>query len=65
MLRISMVSLTYANKSKMVLEKLGYKAKIVHNVTAKGCEYILSVDAPKSTVIDVLKKHNIPVKALL
>ncbi len=65
MLRISMVSLTYANKSKMVLEKLGYKAKIVHNVTSKGCEYILSVDAPKSTVIDVLKKHNIPVKALL
>lgn len=65
MIRVSMISLTYANKSKMVLEKLGYKSNIMHNVTAKGCEYILTVDAPKKIIIDALKKEGIPIKEFL
>lgn len=62
MLRVSMVSLTYANQAKLVLERLGYRPKIVHDVNPKGCVYVLSVDAPKSIVVDTLKKNHIPIR---
>lgn len=65
MLKVSIVSLTYANKSKMVLESLGYKANIIHNVTPNGCEYILTVNAPKSVVISTLQNNGIAIKEFL
>lgn len=65
MLRVSIISLTYANKSKMVLEKLGYNANIIHNVTPSGCEYILTVNAPKSVVKNALQNEGIPIKEFL
>lgn len=65
MLRVSIISLTYANKSKMVLEKLGYNANIIHNVTPSGCEYILTVNAPKSIVASTLQNEGIPIKEFL
>jgi hypothetical protein len=65
MLRISMVSLTYVNKAKKLMDRLGYKSTIVHNVTPKGCEYTLHVDAPQSVVLTTLKREGIPIKRLL
>ena len=65
MIKVSMISLTYANKSKVVLEKLGYKSNIIHNVTKNGCEYVLIVDAPRNVVSNALDKEGIPIKEFL
>lgn len=65
MTKVSMVSLTYANKAKKIFTKLGYNSNIVHNVKPSGCEYVLMVDAPKNIVSDALKKEGIPIKEFL
>lgn len=65
MLQISMISLTYANKSKKILENFGYKCDIVHQVKTTGCEYVITVNAPKDVVTKILTDNNIPIKKVL
>lgn len=62
MATISMISLTYANKSKKLLESLGYNCNIVHKVQAMGCEYNITVNTSKDTVLQILQDNNIPIK---
>ncbi|MCC8070144.1 MAG: hypothetical protein LIO71_10405 [Ruminococcus sp.] len=65
MTKVSMVSLTFANKSKSIFAKLGYTSNVLHNVKPSGCEYVLIVDAPKTLVLTTLKKEGIPIKEFL
>ncbi len=57
-----MVSLTYANKSKKILNSLGYECSIVHEVQSNGCSYIIQYSAPKDKVVSILKANNIPLR---
>jgi hypothetical protein len=62
MVTITILSLTYANKFKKVLETNGYSSKIVHKVKPTGCEYVITVKAPKDVVLKLLKDNHIPTK---
>lgn len=62
MVTIFMVSLTYANKSKNILESLGYSCNIVHKVQSTGCEYVITVKAPKDDILKILRDNKIPIK---
>ncbi len=61
---VALSSITYANKSKMLLRDKGIESKILHATSGiNGCGYLLRVkNTSSSNVIQILSKAGIPIQ---